>query len=195
MSHFNARPAWRACEISSPVKADTLNTRGLSFGARCMLLAAIAVSGCGTNQFQQELQTEEAAIKLARETTDGGYQLIATPKLKALLGSGEEFLLVDAMPAASFEKGHLPDAVNFEFPKDAVDAWNDDAMGGRRKSDYEALLGEDKNRKIVTYCGFVTCARSHNAAFFARELGYTNVHRHPGGLYAWRGAGHSLTTK
>lgn len=160
-----------------------------------MLLAVLVTTGCGTNQFQQELRTEEAAMKLTRETIQGGYQLISTSQLKKLIGSDEEFLLIDAMPAASFEKGHLPGAVNFEFPKQATDAWNEDTMDGRKPLDYEAFLGEDKDRKIVTYCGFVTCARSHNAAAFARDLGYTNVFRHPGGLYAWRGAGHPLTTE
>ena len=41
---------------------------------------------------------------------------------------------------------------------------------------------------IVVYCGFVKCARSHNAAVFAQDLGYTNVKRYAGGIYAWRGA-------
>lgn len=164
---------------------------------RCAaLLPAFALSGCGTNQFQQELRTEEAAIKLARETAEGDYRLISTPELAKLLNSGGAFVLVDAMPAVgSFRKGHLPGAVNFEFPKEPAKTWDDDAMGGRRKSDFEALLGEDKDRTIVTYCGFVMCARSHNAAKFARDLGYTEVYRHPGGLHAWRGAGHSLETE
>ena len=67
-------------------------------------------------------------------------------------------------------------------------------MGGKSLEDYEKLLGEDKDRLIVAYCGFVKCARSHNAAAFARELGYTDVKRFPGGIYAWKGAGHKLTT-
>ncbi len=151
--------------------------------------------GCGTNKFQQELQTEEAAIKLTGETISGGYELIATPDLKKLLDGNQELLLVDAMPAAeSYKKGHIAGAVNFEFPKEVMDEWTKDAMGDRTKADYETLLGEDKEKLIVVYCGFVKCARSHNAAVYARELGYTNVKRYPGGIHAWRGAGYALTT-
>ena len=32
------------------------------------------------------------------------------------------------------------------------------------------------------------CTRSHNAAVFAKKLGYKNVYRFPGGIFAWKGA-------
>jgi rhodanese-related sulfurtransferase len=51
--------------------------------------------------------------------------------------------------------------------------------------DFKALLGEDLNRPIVFYCGFVKCTRSHNGAAWARKLGYTNVYRQPGGITSW----------
>ncbi len=154
------------------------------------------LGGCGTNQFQQELQIEASAIKLANETIKGKYPLISTQELKALIDGGTSFFLIDAMPAASsYDQAHIPGAENFEFPKDAIDSWNDETMPGRSKDDYEQLLGADKDRLIVVYCGFVACARSHNAAVFARELGYTNVKRYPGGIYAWRGAGNAVSAK
>lgn len=160
-----------------------------------ILLVATFLTGCGTNQFQQEVQTEEAAVKLANETVEGGYQLVTTAELKKMLNAGEDFQLVDAMPAEeSYNKGHISSAVNFAFPKEVMDGWKDDAMGGRKQQDFQRVLGENKDRKLVFYCGFVKCARSHNAAICARELGYTNIYRYPGGIYAWRGAGNSLTT-
>jgi rhodanese-related sulfurtransferase len=116
--------------------------------------------------------------------------------VKKLVDGKEPMLIVDAMPAAdSYDKGHVPGAVNFEFPKEVIATWDEKTMPGRSQSDYEQLLGEDKDRLIVVYCGFVKCARSHNAAVFAMELGYTNVKRHPGGIYAWRGAGYPVSTK
>lgn len=160
------------------------------------MLLLLTTMGCGTNKFQQELQTEEAAIKLFNETSAGSYQLISTADLKKLLDGDDSLLLVDAMPAAdSFNKGHLKGAVNFEFPKEVMDAWNDESMGGQKLADYESFLGDDKDRKIVMYCGFVKCARSHNAALIARQLGYTNVLRYPGGIHAWKGANYPLTTE
>jgi thiosulfate/3-mercaptopyruvate sulfurtransferase len=164
-------------------------------GRYLTLLVATLLAGCGTNRFQQEVQTEEAAVKLANETVQGGYPLVTTAELKKILDSDEDFLLVDAMPAEdSYNKGHIARAVNFVFPKEVMDGWKDDAMGGRKQEDFQKILGDDKDRKIVFYCGFVKCARSHNAAICARDLGYTNAYRYPGGIYAWRGAGNTLTT-
>ncbi len=160
-------------------------------------ITAVALSGgCGTNKFQQEVATEEAAIKLARETVAGGYALISTSELKSLLDGGKDFVLVDTMPAAdSYDKGHVAGALSFVFPKELMKEWDEDAMDGRTIADYEKLLGDDKERLIVVYCGFVKCARSHNAAVFARELGFSDVTRYPGGIYAWRGAGNPLETE
>jgi len=47
------------------------------------------------------------------------------------------------------------------------------------------LLGDDKGRLLVFYCGFTKCGRSHNGAWWAKQLGYTNVYRYPGGIKAW----------
>jgi thiosulfate/3-mercaptopyruvate sulfurtransferase len=158
---------------------------------RCVLLGTLSLAlGCGTNQYEHELQIEESAIKLAHETRTGGYDLVSTQELKQLLDSKQVLLLMDAMPAvSSYELAHLPGAVNFEFPKEVLDAWDDQMMSGQTLASYEQFLGPEKDRLIVVYCGFVKCARSHNAAVFAKQLGYTNVKRYPGGIYAWRGAG------
>lgn len=170
----------------------------VSFRRSAVIFAALglAAAGCGTNKFEQEVRTEQAAIKLANETIQGDYQLISTAELRKLVDGSEEFLLIDAMPAEeSYNKGHIAGAVNFLFPKEALDSWKSESTAGKSLEEYEKLLGDDKDRLIVAYCGFVKCARSHNAAAFARTLGYTNVKRYPGGIYAWKGAGHKLTTQ
>ena len=56
------------------------------------------------------------------------------------------------------------------------------------RRDNAALLGEDKELSVVVYCGFVKCTRSDNGAAWAKKLGYKNVYRVPGGLFAWKGA-------
>ena len=76
-----------------------------------------------------------------------------------------------------------------------MDAWTEETMPGRTKEAYQSILGDDLDRQIVVYCGFVKCARSHNAAIFAKELGYSNVKRYAGGIYAWRGAGLPVESK
>ena len=87
-------------------------------------LSVVCLSGCGTNKFEQEVKIEAAAIKLTEETVSGGYQLVSTKELKEILRSKEDFLLVDAMPAAeSYDKGHIAKAINFAFPKESP-LWN-----------------------------------------------------------------------
>jgi rhodanese-related sulfurtransferase len=156
----------------------------------------MTLAGCGSNQFDQEVVIEESAVKFARETVDGDYEVLSTSEVNELLDGDEDILLVDAMPpAASYNQAHIPGAVNFEFPKEVMATWDETTMGDRTKEDYQKLLGEDLDRPIVVYCGFVKCTRSHNGAVFAKELGYTNVRRYAGGIYAWRGAGHPLEGK
>lgn len=46
----------------------------------------------------------------------------------------------------------------------------------------------NKNYKVVVYCGFVGCARSHVAAKYLVDNGYTNVYRYGGGIQAWEDA-------
>lgn len=43
----------------------------------------------------------------------------------------------------------------------------------------------NKNAKVVVYCGFVGCGRSHEGAKALVEAGYKNVYRYGGGLSAW----------
>lgn len=155
--------------------------------AVCVLAALL--TGCAENRFEQELDTEKSAIKLARETQRGEYDLITTDELKKLLADKEELLLIDAMPADAFSKEHIPSAVNFPFPKtDDMPEWDASETGGRSQDDYAAMLPSEKDDLVVIYCGYTACARSHNAAAWARQLGYTNVKRYAGGIYAWKGA-------
>jgi rhodanese-related sulfurtransferase len=97
-------------------------------------------------------------------------------------------LVVDTMPyEASYKKQHIPTAVQFEFPIPEMKTLDD---GMERQ--YRALLGPDKGKMIVVYCGFVKCGRSHNAAMWAVKLGYTNVYRCLGGIRGWKEAGYPV---
>lgn len=44
----------------------------------------------------------------------------------------------------------------------------------------------------MTYCGFVGCARSDVGAAIAKEEGFTEVYRHPGGTVAWNEEGYNV---
>jgi thiosulfate/3-mercaptopyruvate sulfurtransferase len=82
----------------------------------------------------------------------------------------------------------VPGAKSFLFPIPDMPDWNSKETGGKSQEDYLTLLGPDKDKTIVIYCGFVKCTRSHNGAVWAKKLGYKNVLRFPGGIYAWKGA-------
>lgn len=135
-----------------------------------------------------ELETEKLAVKFNSEVMKGGYKIVATEELKGWIDKKENMLIVDTMPFAdSYKKNHLPGAVNFELPVDEVNQLDD-----KTKAEFEKLLGPDKNRKLVFYCGFTKCGRSHNGAMWAMKLGYTNVYRYPGGIKAWLEAGNPV---
>lgn len=60
---------------------------------------------------------------------------------------------------------------------------------------YKKTVGKDKSYKIVVYCGFIKCARSHTGAAYLRSLGYTNVYRYGGGIQAWKDAGYEAESQ
>jgi thiosulfate/3-mercaptopyruvate sulfurtransferase len=134
----------------------------------------------------QEIETEKIAVTFAKEVERGGYRLVSTEELKGWLDQKKEMLVVDTMPfEASYKKQHIPGAVQIELPIPEMVALDDNT-----KAALEKLLGPDKNRLIVFYCGFVKCTRSHNGAMWAVKLGYRNVYRQPGGIKAWDEAGY-----
>ena len=150
------------------------------------------VSGCADPKkggvSQANVQAEFLAMKAVGEKERGGYKLISLQELKAKLDAKEDVLVVDTMPyEASYKKQHIPTAVQFEFPIPEMKTMDD---GMERQ--YRALLGPDKGKMIVVYCGFVKCGRSHNGAMWAVKLGYTNVYRCLGGIRGWKEAGYPV---
>jgi rhodanese-related sulfurtransferase len=132
----------------------------------------------------KELDTEKSAIKLTREVTRGGYDIVSTEELKKWSDEKKSMLIIDTMPYEdSYKKEHVPGAVQFEFPIPEVTSLDD-----KTKEAFLKMLGPDKDRTIVVYCGFVKCTRSHNGAMWAVKLGYKNVYRYPGGIKAWKEA-------
>jgi len=141
------------------------------------------------NKFEQEVEKETGAVKLVREVRRGNYDLVTTEELNSWMNAGKEMLIVDTMPYdASYRKQHVPGAVQFLFPIPDMDKWDVKETDGKKKEDFVKLLGGNKDRLIVIYCGFVKCTRSHNGAAWAVKLGYKNVYRYSGGIFAWKGA-------
>ena len=149
-----------------------------------LTLTGNALAAWGT----KELETDKIAVTFAREVERGGYKIVATEELKRWIDQKKDMLIVDTMPYEdSYKKQHVPGAVQMEFPIPEMTQMDD-----KTKTALEKLLGPDKDRLIVFYCGFVKCTRSHNGAMWAVRLGYKNVYRHPGGIKAWDEAGYPV---
>ena len=156
----------------------------------------MTLSCAATDKFEHEVETEKAAVKLAREVQRGGYDLITAAELKERIDSGKDTVVVDTMPyEASYRKQHVPGAAQFLFPIPDMPVWDKKETGGKTAEEFGALLGPDKSKTIVVYCGFVNCTRSHNGALWARKLGYRNVLRFAGGIFAWKGAGYPVASE
>jgi len=134
----------------------------------------------------KELDNEKIAVKFYREVERGGYRVISTQELKGWIDQKKDMLIVDTMPADNFKKQHIPGAVNFEIQRQPELT----QMPEKMQADFQKVLGPNKDRTIVLYCGFTDCERSHNAGMWAVKLGYKNVYRQPGGITGWLEAGY-----
>lgn len=166
----------------------------ISLCAVCSLMFVMV--GClGSDKFVQEVEKEKGAIKLVREVQRGGYDVISTAELKGLIDKKEDMVIIDTMPyEASYKKEHVPGAEQFLFPIPDMLEWDVKETDGKTKEQFVEMLGPDKDKLIVIYCGFVKCTRSHNGAAWAKKLGYTNVKRYPGGIFAWKGAKNTVAS-
>ena len=90
-------------------------------------------------------------------------------------------MLIDSRPAArQYDPGHIPGAINIPDSKF-------DEMAGK--------LPQDKNTLLIFYCGGLECMLSHNSAFKAEKLGYTNIRVYSAGSPDWaaKGTGQSVS--
>lgn len=164
------------------------------FLALCFVAGTtLPAAALADNKFEKEVKKEAAAVKLVREVQRGGYGLVTTEELKKSIDAGKEMLIVDTMPfEASYKKQHVPGAVQFLFPIPDMKEWDANETAGKTQEDYKKMLGDNKDKLIVVYCGFVKCTRSHNGAAWAVKMGYKNVFRYSGGIFAWKGAGYPV---
>ena len=154
-----------------------------------LFLLSLWSPAIGKNKFEEEVDNEKLSIALVHQVQKGGYDVVATGELKSWIDAGKDILIVDTMPyQESYKKQHVPGAKQFLFPIPDMEVWDLKETAGKTQEDFIALLGPDKDKTIVIYCGFVKCTRSHNGAAWAKKLGYKNVYRYPGGIFAWKGA-------
>lgn len=94
----------------------------------------------------------------------------------AVLPKPEDVTIVDSRPAArKYDRGHIPTAIN--IPDTQFDKLTE-------------LLPKDKKQLLIFYCEGVDCMLSHQSAFKAEKLGYTNIKVYAEGYPDWVARGH-----
>jgi rhodanese-related sulfurtransferase len=88
-------------------------------------------------------------------------------------------MVIDSRPAArQFDPGHIPGAINIP------------------DSQFEKMvdrLPADKATQLIFYCGGLECMLSHNSAFKAEKLGYTQIRVYAAGMPEWQARGGAVS--
>jgi len=103
-------------------------------------------------------------------------KFIPIEQLLEMMGNKDNFKLVEVLSEDSYEKGHIPNAIN--IPVDKLEK----ESGKKLK----------KTDNIVVYCASYTCHASTNAAKILLNMGYNKVLDFKGSKKAWVDAGFEL---
>ena len=119
-----------------------------------------------------------SAFVLATVVIAGEYPDLSIKELKTSIES-KQVTVIDVNGTESFEKGHIPGAIDFEANEEKL----------------ATLLPKDKNALIVAYCGGPKCMAYKQAAKKAEALGYKNVKHLSAGIAGWKEAGEKTEKK
>ena len=103
---------------------------------------------------------------------DDKYPDISHDELKAAI-AGKKVTLLDVNGTETYNKGHIPGAIDFTKTKDTI----------------AGKLPADKGALIVAYCANENCTAYQQGAKAAKELGYTNVKHYAKGIMGWKDSG------
>ena len=113
------------------------------------------------------------ALTVCAVTSQAGeFPDISVAEVKAAI-EAKKATLIDVNGTESWQKGHVPGAVDFVTAK----------------KDLAKALPADKNALVIAYCGSPTCGAYAAGAKAAKELGYTNVKHMSAGISGWLQAG------
>jgi len=113
-----------------------------------------------------------AALVAVSLHADNSFPEIGVADVNALVGT-KKAIIIDVNGTDSYNKGHVPGALNFEAIQDKL----------------ASNLPKDKDSLIVAYCGNPKCGAYAAAAKAAQKLGYTNVKHMTAGIAGWKDAG------
>jgi rhodanese-related sulfurtransferase len=120
----------------------------------------------------KKLLSLATALLLVIPTFAGEFPDISITELKQAI-EGKKAVVIDVNGSESWQKGHIPSAIDFEANSDKL----------------AKLLPKDKNALVVAYCGGPSCKAYQSAAKAAEKLGYKNVKHLSAGISGWKQAG------
>jgi rhodanese-related sulfurtransferase len=126
-------------------------------------------------QNMKRLSAVLATVALAASVFAGEFQDISIKEVNALTKS-KKAVIIDVNGTESYNKGHVPGALDYDAIKDEL----------------AAKLPSDKNALVVAYCGGPKCMAYQAAAKAATKLGYKNVKHMSAGISGWKEAGQKL---
>src|SRR6267378_2000675 len=109
-----------------------------------------------------------ATAILATAAYAGEFPDISIKDLKKAIES-KKVVLIDVNGTESWEKGHIPGAINFDTQQDKI----------------ASVLPKNKKALVVAYCGGPKCKAYQAAAQAAQKLGYKNVKHLSAGISGW----------
>ena len=167
------------CRLRS--SSPTLSAAAGTTARKLTLLAAvIATLGAAPLVYPVQAFAADAAII---QPKDGWYNkaLVDFDFVKQNVGIPPKkgVVIIDSRPAArQYDPGHIPGAIN--IPDSQFDKMVD-------------KLPADKATLLLFYCGGLECMLSHNSAFKAEKLGYTNIKVYPAGSPEWKAKGAQMS--
>lgn len=155
--------------------------------ALAALCAMAMLTGCETGpQVKSEAPAQQTvaaapkkAVKPAYPPLAKGTSVISTDEVKALVAKGPEagnYLMFDSRPASRFHAGTIPTSIM--LPSSEMEKMDKEGKA-------HPLLGQDKNKMLVFWCGGPTCPFSIKGGELAVKYGFTNVRVYSGGDPAW----------
>lgn len=123
----------------------------------------------------KKLSAGLVAIVLAVSAFAGEFPDVSVKEVSKLSKS-KKAVIIDVNGTESYNKGHVPGALNF----DAI------------KENLSAALPADKETVVVAYCGSPKCVAYQAAANAATKLGYKNVKHMSAGISGWKAAGEKM---
>jgi len=122
--------------------------------------------------YMKKLLVFASAFILAANLYAAEFPSITIDDLKTAIAS-KQVVLLDANGSESWQKGHIPGAIDYSAKKDNL----------------ASVLPQDKDALVVAYCGNPQCVAYRAAAEAAKKLGYKNVKHLTAGIMGWKDAG------